>query len=177
MNPNFIEEMIENYAFHSKKTNEYQFIEFIHENRLWHLFLSNYECEQPITDRFKEQFHLFWIERGEFIRNQIKDDQLLVDMLRKTLPAYTGKELQLYRGENLQRFKDQRIGLCWTEDLETAQMFSTRNACKDGGIILSATFNEQSIIAGIHSHSIYLEENEYTVDSFKLNNLQILKMD
>lgn len=175
MSVNFIEELLDNYSFHSKKTSEYKFIEFIHENKLWNFFLKHYECEEPITDKFREEFHLFWIERGEFICNQIKDDRLLVDMLWKILPTYRRKELTLYRGENLQRFKEQRIGLCWTEDLKIAKIFSTRNACTSGGIILSATFDKNSIISGIHSHSMYLGENEYTVDPFKLRNLQILE--
>lgn len=178
MNENWLVDLIdENFSFRTEKSNEYKFIEYIHENRLWNFFLENYECDKPITEEFKAEFHLFWIQCGEFIRKQIKDDKLLVDMLWEMLPRYKGKELVLYRGENIQRFKNNCIGLCWTEDLKVAKKFSTRNACDHGGIILSATFSEKSIIAGIHPHSIYLDENEYTVDPFRLIDLQILTLD
>lgn len=174
MNENWLVDMIdENFSFRTEKSNEYKFIEYIHENGLWDFFLDNCEFQTPITIEFKNEFHLFWIEQGENIRRQINNDRRLVEMLWKVLPLYNGKELTLYRGENIQRYKQGEIGLCWTPDLKIAKRFSTRNACEHGSVILSAKVNHNAIIAGIHSHSKYLGENEFTVDPFKIKDIKI----
>lgn len=167
------DDLLDQLGFNSQKSVEYTFIEFIHENDYWEFFLNNYKFDEAITSEFKEEFHLFWIERGEFIRNIVNDDRKLVDMLWRVLPPYTEKEITLYRGENIQRFEQNNIGLCWTSDLAVAKMFSTRNACEHGGIILSIKADKNIIIAGIHPHSKYLGENEFTVDPFKLKDIQI----
>lgn len=173
MNSLSFDDLLDQLAFNSQKAIEYKVIEFIHENNYWNFFLENYKFDESITTEFKEEFHLFWIERGEFIRNKINDDRKLVDMLWRTLPPYKGEEVTLYRGENIQRFEENKIGLCWTSELAVAKRFSSRNACNQGGIILSVKADKSAIIAGIHSHSKYLGENEFTLDPFKLNDIKI----
>ncbi|AXY59983.1 MULTISPECIES: hypothetical protein [Acinetobacter] len=167
------DDLLDQLAFNNQQSAEYEFIKFIHENNYWEFFLDNYKFDEVITNGFKEEFHLFWIERGEFIRSQINDDRKLVDMLWEVLPPYEGKEVTLYRGENIERFKQNKIGLCWTSDLAVAKRFSTRNACNNGSIILSAKADKSIIITGTHSHSKYLDENEFTIDPFKLKDIKI----
>lgn len=158
----------------NRKTAEYLFIEYIHENKLWNFLLSNCEFE-TVTQKFKDEFHQFWIKRGMFICQQINNDELLRDVLRKLLPPYKGEEITLYRGENIKDYRENRIGFCWTSDLKTAKKFSTRNAYNNSKLILSGRFGKNSIISGIHPHSEYLNEQEYTVDPFKITNITVIE--
>lgn len=168
-----ISDFIDGLCFSNKKTNEYLFLEYIHDNNYWDFMLNN--CEfNSVVQTFKDEFHQFWIERGEFIRQAINNDKSLASLLWKLLTSYQGEEKILYRGENIERYKANRLGFCWTDDINVARRFSTRNACDNGGIILSGTFDKNTIIAGIHSHSNYLREFEYTLDSFMIKNIEII---
>lgn len=112
-------------------------------------------------------FGTYWIEAGHRIREQIADDLLLIRLLRHVFPAYKGKELELYRGENRERWESRNIGLAWTSDPETARMFGRGlNAVGTGGVLLKGRFNSRAIISGPNRHSHYLSESQFTVDPF-----------
>lgn len=129
-----------------------------------------------IDEAAKSRFHTIWIEKGHRIREQISNDLLLVSILIKLLPRYTGKRKALFRGENRERLDSNRIGFCWTESIDTARIFARGlNAINSGGILLSYTAEPECIIAGIADHSKYLGENEYTLNPFKIHNLIILE--
>lgn len=123
-----------------------------------------------------KKFQSIWITRGHRIREQIDDDKLLVLILEKLLPPFIGEAKKLYRGENIDRYRSGRIGFCWTESYETAEMFARGlNAIKSGGILLACIAKTDSVISGVADHSKYLEEFEYTINPFKLYNITEVK--
>lgn len=116
--------------------------------------------------QYQQKFHAYWTYQGRRIREQINDDRLLIAMLRTVLPRYSGPDLTLYRGENLDRWKDSRVGVCWSSSIETARMFgSGLNATKSGGLLLKSDVPRNKILSGPSEHSQYLDESEFTVDT------------
>lgn len=116
--------------------------------------------------------HSEWTARGHHIRHQIGDDRLVCQLLRHMLPRYTGPSMRLYRGENLQRFREGKIGFCWTPRYKVAADFaSVLNAGSGGGVLLSTTAQPEAILAGPSAHSSWLGEDEYVVDPSLLSAL------
>jgi hypothetical protein len=114
---------------------------------------------------------------GHDIRSQIDDDILLGRLLRHVLPKYTGENIILYRGENLDRWKERSIGFSWTKSRDTASMFgSGLNAVGGGGVLLSCKCKADWIIASPNEHSIYLDEYEYTVDPSQISGITVLEV-
>lgn len=112
-------------------------------------------------------FGTHWIEAGHHLRSQIADDKLLVQLLRHLLPAYEGQTIELFRGENRERWERKAIGLAWSSNLETARMFGRGlNAVWSGGVLLKAQFSREAIVAGPNAHSSYLGEGQFTIDPF-----------
>lgn len=110
-------------------------------------------------------FDTYWIEAGHRIREQIENDRLLCDLLRRALPKYEGVAVTLFRGENIGRWKSGLVGFAWTGQLDVARMFGRGlNATQTGGVLLRATFEPCSIISGPNNHSQYLGETQFTVD-------------
>ena len=133
----------------------------------WRSYASSFIEEKSISADAVEHFGTYWIEGGHRIREQIADDPVLVRLLRHVLPAYDGEGLELYRGENRGRWDSGRIGLAWTQNLETARMFgSGLNAVGTGGVLLKGRFDVGAIISGLNRHSVYLGEGQFTVDPF-----------
>lgn len=135
------------------------------ENR-WRAFTTRViSGEQKFEHDVANSFATYWIEAGHKVREQVADDQLLCVFLRTILPRYEGAPLALYRGENLSRWKAGCIGLAWTKNIGVARMFATGlNAVCTGGVLLKATFDSSAIICGPNAHSVYLGEEQYTVD-------------
>jgi hypothetical protein len=142
----------------------------------WSYFITRLLDGVMVSDEAKNQFHSVWIELGRRIRDQVGDDKTLAMMLGALLPKYQGEGIQLYRGENADRYEAGRIGFCWAARIETAQMFARGlNAYHGaGGILLSTMASPSSIIAGPNAHSIYLGEHEHTVDPFSLSVIEVL---
>lgn len=110
-------------------------------------------------------FGAYWIEAGHRIREQVENDQLLCELLRRTLPKYEGETVTLFRGENIGRWKSGLIGFAWTDQVAVARMFGRGlNATHTGGVLLRATFKPSSIISGPNKHSQYLGETQFTID-------------
>ena len=123
-----------------------------------------------------DSFATYWIEAGHRVREQVADDFLLVNMLRALLPPYTGGPVNLYRGENLGRWRAKNVGLSWTEDRQVARMFGRGlNAIQAGGVLLRGFFEPTSIICGPNEHSRYLQEEQFTVDISKLPYIEVLE--
>ena len=122
-------------------------------------------------------FHTLWTARGDRIREQAKDDDLLRDALRILLPVYVGPGLKLYRGESVDRWKTQTYGFAWTEKIDIARMFARglNAVAGQGGVLLSADAPTEAIIAGHNEHTIYLGENEYVVDWRQLREITPLE--
>jgi hypothetical protein len=123
-----------------------------------------------------DDFATYWIVAGHQMREQIEDDRLLCNLLRRVLPRYLGDTITLYRGENLDRWRTGTIGFAWTPSIETARMFARGlNAISAGGVLLFGTFEPCSIISGPNSHSNYLQEDQFTIDPFLTKDIQRLE--
>ncbi|HED2431461.1 hypothetical protein I5398_01105 [Citrobacter freundii] len=155
---------------------ESRYLEKVFDNNSWDELLAMQTIGDSITPELKSAFHLFWIVSGHFIRERIGNDEKLLDLLRAFLPPYDGDGMFLFRGENIDRFNDSRIGFCWTQTQKKAEQFARGlNACGKGGILLKAWVPAASILAGIHPHSVNLGENEITVDSTGIEQIEIIR--
>lgn len=132
--------------------------------------------EERQSPKFVEQFSMFWIEAGHHLREQVEDDRTLVCLLRYLLPPYKGEALELFRGENRSRWESGSIGLAWTRSIDTARIFgSGLNAINSGGVLLKSYVIPEVIISGPNAHSIYLGENQFTVDPYSLSEISVLE--
>ena len=125
---------------------------------------------------FRHQFHTYWTVAGHHIRAHIDDDRVLISLLRLILPPYVGPSRTLYRGENLDRWNSRRIGLCWSDKIETARMFGRGlNATRAGGVLLQWQASSDAIIAGPSAHSLYVGESEYTLDLTETSEIEAIE--
>lgn len=132
--------------------------------------------EPELTPTTIAEFGTYWIEAGHHIREQIADDRLLVHLLRHLLPAYEGESIELFRGENRNRWEEQIIGLAWTENIDTARIFGCGlNAVVEGGVLLKARFESEAIISGPNAHSNYLGEKQFTIDPFAKTAISVVE--
>ena len=146
------------------------------QDRAWRKLALSVIEQRDVLPASIDSFGAHWIEAGHHIRQQINDDQMLCAFLRLSLPSYQGKELLLYRGENIDRFQAGKVGLAWTSDLKTAEMFgSGLNAINSGGLLLQAIFPVGSVITGPNAHSQYLGEEQFTVDVAQAKNIKVLQ--
>ncbi|MFQ5774762.1 MAG: hypothetical protein ACE5GS_09615, partial [Kiloniellaceae bacterium] len=140
----------------------------------WKLEAEALLDEHSFSQDFIEAFHTTWTVAAHHIRSQIGDDRKLVKLLRQLLPKYDGPNIKLYRGENLERWREKQVGFCWTRSVETARMFGRRlNATGMGGVLLVCQCSAASIIAGPSKHSEYLGEEEFTVDPFRIERIVV----
>lgn len=138
------------------------------------LFKSLITCP-PRDHAIAERFHTQWHVSHHFIRELVEDDALLMDMLWVWLPRYEGPAMVLYRGENMDRFEDGKIGTAWSENEETARVFASGlNAIGKGGVLLQTQAPVSSIIAGPSQHSRYLGEAELSLDSRKVGPIDVV---
>lgn len=142
-----------------------------HQVEWRNLFKSLIACP-PKDHAIADSFHTKWHVSHHYIRQLVDDDALLMDMLWVWLPPYKGDSVVLYRGENIDRLEDGMIGTAWSDSKKTASMFASGlNAVGKGGVILRTFAPAASIIAAPSKHSIYLGENEFTVDNRKLGEI------
>jgi hypothetical protein len=121
----------------------------------------------PIPDeRLGTDVLSFWHEHGFHIADSLKADRIIVDVLRRFLPPYTGIGLTLYRGELELRHKESSYGISWTCNLHTARVFASRREQLEGpGVVLKMQTSPEMIVAAPTDHSHYLGEDEYVVDT------------
>lgn len=146
----------------------------ITNEKRWKLEAESLMEARSFSQDFIEAFHTTWTVAGHHIRSQIGDDRKVVKLLRQVLPKYDGPDIKLYRGENLERCREKQVGFCWTRSVETARMFGRGlNATGMGGVLLVCQCSATSIIAGPSKHSEYLEEEEFTVDPFRIDEIVV----
>lgn len=141
----------------------------------WRLLISVLSAGAP-SDLHREAFATQWVTHGAKVRQQVRDDSLLIQTLRRWLPKYDGGGLVLYRGESAERAEKQRYGLCWTPKIEVATMFASglNSMPVGGGVLLQTYASRDAIVSGPSYHSKYLGEFEHTVDPTLLSDVQIL---
>jgi len=110
----------------------------ITQNKQWEDECEALLKEKSFSSEFIEAFHTHWVESAHHIRPQVRDDARLIELLRHIFPRYEGRGVLLYRGENIDRFRTNSVGFCWTQDIEMARMFARGlNAVNAGGVLLS----------------------------------------
>lgn len=124
----------------------------------------------------KEKIQALWLTYGGDLRAKIKDDTLIMQVLKKALPGYAGEGLTLYRGESWFLFDQDTIGFSWTPSEETASTYAQGlNAVESGGVLLKCYAPAESILAapasGQSPHG-----NVYLCDPGKLLRLTTLAL-
>lgn len=141
----------------------------------WRGFLRSLASLPPSSIELAEAFHTQWHVCHHFLRELVDDDDLLLDVAWVWLPRYQGPSLDLFRGENIDRFDAGRVGSAWSDRREMAEVFASGlNAIGQGGAILYSKVPAASIIAGPSAHSLYLEESEFTIDTRKLEHITVV---
>ncbi|WPD22118.1 MAG: hypothetical protein SD837_18165 [Candidatus Electrothrix scaldis] len=131
--------------------------------------------KNDFSEEFIAEFHSNWTVRGHRIREQINNDKKLAKLLEHIFPPYVGDEKTLYRGENKEKWEQNKVGFCWTTNKDTAEMFASGlNAINSGGLLLKCKCKPEWIIIGPSPHSNYLGESEYTVNPGLIAGVQIL---
>jgi hypothetical protein len=127
--------------------------------------------------RVKTAFHSAWVTQGLWWRDNLNDDDLLLDVMRKFMPGYTGPPLELFRGERWSNHESGKYGLSWTTERSIAEMFARGlNDCEvTGGVLLRTIAGPDAIIAVPNDHSQYLGESEYVVDRRELHDVEVLE--
>lgn len=141
--------------------------------KIWRTAAKQKSLNKDIQELFRSE----WTIRSHQIRNAFNNDKELVKILYKIFPAYTGSGMTLWRGEQLCRFKKNRVGFNWTPKEEVAKRFAS-GLCsyyKEGGVLLKVYAEPQAIITGSCPHSEYLGEYELIVNPFKLSKITEIK--
>ncbi len=128
-----------------------------------------------IIDR--DAVHTLWTVNGGHLRNKVRNDGLVRDVLREFLPGYVGQGLTLYRGECKFLFDANKIGFCWTPFEQVAKVFARGlNAPESGGVLLTAFAPTEAILAPPNEHSSkQMDEHEYTCDPKLLVGIKVIE--
>lgn len=144
----------------------------------WRDFLRAIQASPPSSAALAEAFHTQWHVCHHRLRELVEDDELLLDVAWAWLPRYDGPGRELYRGENIDRFEEGRVGSAWSDRQETASMFASGlNAVGKGGVLLRVHAPAEAIIAGPSKHSQWLNESEFTVDIRRLPSDQFIEIE
>ncbi len=146
------------------------------EDDVWHNVFE-YLYENADTLIFKKHLiHTLWTVNGGHLRRKISNDDLVLSVLLKSLPTYSGEGLVLYRGECKFLYDENKIGFCWTPKEKVAEMFAGGlNAIESGGVLLKVYAHRNAIISSPNSHSAkQMREFEYTCNPKLLENIQVI---
>ena len=118
----------------------------------------------------------FWRARGLWsIPRGLKNDlPLFADALRYHLPAYTGPEVILYRGQNKERHLAGVYGIAWTTDVVYAGIFSRLRDTE--GVVVRTVATPPMIVADAPTYDGYLKEGEeeYIIDPRLIQSLDVV---
>lgn len=125
----------------------------------------------------KTKIHTLWTVNGGHLRKDINDDDLVLAVLILALPGYEGDGLTLYRGECRFLYDENKIGFCWSPDIDVASMFASGlNAQESGGVLLKAYAPTSAILAEPNDHSVkQMRESEYTCNPRLLQNVAVVE--
>lgn len=120
----------------------------------------------------KAEIAALWVTYGGDLRARIKDDALILAVLKKALPAYQGGGLTLYRGESWFLFDQDALGFCWTSTQALAERYAKGlNAVESGGVLLKCHAPAEAILA-----APALSGHTYICDPGKLLRLTTLAL-
>lgn len=124
----------------------------------------------------KTRIQSLWAIYGGDLRSRIRDDALILQVLRKALPGDSGEGITLYRGESWFLFDQHQIGFCWTPFEEAATTYAKGlNAVESGGVLLKCYAPPEAILAApLHPGSP--QENVWICDPTRLLRLTTLAL-
>jgi len=138
----------------------------------------NYIANELRTDlTLGDALLLFWTIHGFSLGEALNGDwHLLVEALRKHLPAYSGPAIWLYRGELRARHETGKYGIAWTPVVEKARQYlGRRHGIGEGPSLVLATLAlPEAVIAGPCGHSKDIGDHEYVLDPRMLLEVRIL---
>jgi len=117
----------------------------------------------------KSQIATLWAQYGGDLRAKIKDDALVLKVLKKALSGYHGEGFILYRGESWFLFDNDQIGFCWSTSEDIATTYAKGlNAVESGGVLLKCYAPSEAILA--------IENNVFICDPTYLLRLSTLAL-
>ncbi|TXI45144.1 hypothetical protein [Methylophilus sp.] len=117
----------------------------------------------------KSAIAALWAQYGGDLRAKIKDDALVLAVLKQALPGYGGDGWTLYRGESWFLFDHDQIGFCWTPSEDIATTYAKGlNAVDSGGVLLKCYAPAEAILA--------MQNNVFICDPSRLLRLTTLSL-
>ena len=147
------------------------------DGKIWRAAFEYIDQHAESAPFDKSATHALWTVNGGHLRNKIRDDALILRVLKKIMPGYRGNGLTLYRGECKFLYEQQKIGFCWSPDIEVAMCFARGlNALESGGVLLKAHVPAEAILAAPNDHSaLQMREFEYTCDPTNLQRINVIQ--
>jgi hypothetical protein len=144
--------------------------------RLWPRALRAVEGLDP-SDAFRRCALDSWITFGDSIRDDIRDDLLLITLLRVIMPRYTGPSVRLFRGDSFWNRRRRTYGLSWSKDPEIAHSFADGiwRTFKGGSCLLETRAPRSAIISAPGLIDNRYEESEFLVDRRQLRQVDVLE--
>jgi hypothetical protein len=131
---------------------------------------------KTFSDKARIAFLAIWTECGHHIRREVADDVVVLDALRRLLPAYDGPSVCLFRGEPWEDYSIQHHGICWSSDVGVAELYARGlNAMTGGGgVLIETTAPTEAIICKAVTTGATGWEFEYVVDRRRLGEIRQL---
>ena len=147
------------------------------KDEMWPVILEFLSNNHQKFSFDKSKIHTFWTVNGGHLRRKVSNDKLLLNILLKSLPNYSGEALTLYRGECQFLYNENKIGFCWTPDLNVAKKFAKGlNAIESGGVLLKAYASSNAIMSAPNDHSNNkMKEFEYTCNPELLEDIEVIE--
>jgi hypothetical protein len=132
---------------------------------------------KPPSPKMSEALQTIWVTSGWNIREDIRDDVFIIEMLKRALPRYQGEEIELWRGESAKNRQHRAYGLSWSAKRTVAEMFARRGAALHlhATVVLRTIAPAEAIIAAPNHHSRYLHEDEFIVDRRRLRAVDVVE--
>jgi hypothetical protein len=118
---------------------------------------------KTFSDKARIALLAIWTECGHHIRHEVADDVVVLDALRRLLPAYDGPSVCLFRGEPWKDYSVQHHGICWSSDREAAELYARGlNAMTGrGGVLIETSGPADAIISRAERTGVCGWEFEY----------------
>ena len=128
------------------------------------------------NQRFRKHFLESWLRHGDHLRQEVSDDLLLADGLRRLLPAYSAGPVILWRGDSFYNRRRRTYGLSWTSSEEVGRSFMNGiwRTLEDGSVLLKTEAPADAVICSPLMLGDHYGEAEYLVDRRRLAKVEII---
>jgi hypothetical protein len=147
--------------------------------RLWRQTFEYIVQMQDLPGIDKSLITALWYQYGGDLRALIKNDALVLSVLKKCLPnahPHQANGITLYRGESWFLFDQNQIGFCWTPSEALATTYAKGlNAVESGGVLLKCFAPADAILAAPATAG-EIKQNLYICDPGRLLRLTTLAL-